>query len=130
METLGAFVRRIRIEKRLSCKDVEKRSARYGRAISGAYVNRIENQDKLNPTPDRLVALAKGLGIPPQELLARAAGVVSSNRAGEDLHFITVFNELSAKRQADVMKIVDMWHSEECRVSRAVTLIPNTERKK
>ena len=119
MESLGAFIRRIRIEKRLSCKDVEKRSARFGKRISGSYINRIENQDKLNPTPDRLVALAKGLGIPPQELLARAAGLVSSNIAGEDLHFISVFKELSPKRKADVVKIVDMWHSEAVSVDKS-----------
>ena len=62
-ETLGAFVRRIRTEKNLSCADVSKRSARQPqRRIAASYVNRIENDSKLCPTANRLKALADGLG--------------------------------------------------------------------
>src|SRR5262247_1702357 len=46
-ETLSDYVRRIRNEKRLSCKDIEKQSARFGKPIAGSYVNRIENNPAL-----------------------------------------------------------------------------------
>ncbi len=88
MKALGDFVRRTRIQKRLSCKDVEKRSARYGTPISGAYVNRIENFDKLNPTAEKLVALADGLGVPREELLALAAGILPSDKTSDELHLV------------------------------------------
>ena len=74
-ETLSDYVRRIRIEKRLSCKDIEKQSARFGKRIAGSYVNRIENNPKLNPTAVALKALANGLGVPVPELMARPLGL-------------------------------------------------------
>jgi transcriptional regulator with XRE-family HTH domain len=113
-ETFGDFIRRIRTEKNLSCADVERRSARFGKPIAGSYINRIENDPKLRPTADRLRALANGLGVPIEELLLRAVGVgPSGTNPSDELHLITAFRELSAQRKADVLGIVDMWHSEE-----------------
>ena len=108
-ESLGDFIRRIRREKNLSCADVSKRSAR---RISGSYINRIENKPKLRPSPDRLVALAAGLGVPAEELFARAIGVVPSGDSTKELELLARFRKLSPKRKADVLKIVDMWYSQ------------------
>ena len=63
-ETLSAFVHRIRTEKRLSCADVSKQSARFGKRIAASYINRLENHSDLKLTADRLRALANGLGVP------------------------------------------------------------------
>ena len=112
-ESFGDFIRRIRNEKGLSCKEVEKQSARFGKPISGSYINRIENQPTLRPTADRLMALANGLGIPVEELLARAVGVAPSNDSSHEFQLLTRFKKLSAERRADVLKIVDMWYSEQ-----------------
>jgi transcriptional regulator with XRE-family HTH domain len=111
VEPLKDFIRRIRMQKRMSCKDIEKRSAQYGKRISGSYVNRIENHADLNPTADRLIALADGLGVPRQELLARAAGLVPPETTSDEFHFIMMFKNLSPERQSDVLHILDMWHS-------------------
>ena len=111
-ETFGDFIRRFRNEKGLSCADVSKRSARFGKPIAASYINRIENNVMLRPTADRLMALANGLGIPIEELLARAVGVVPSNDCHE-FELLTRFKKLSAERRADVLKIVDMWYSEQ-----------------
>ena len=79
-ESLGAFVRRIRREKNLSCADVSKRSTRKGqRRIAASYINRIENNPKLSVTTDRLKALADGLDVPADELLARSVGLIQSD---------------------------------------------------
>ena len=112
-EPLGDFVRRIRNEKGLSLEDVSKQSSRFGKRITASYVSRIENHPKLKPTADRLRALAHGLGVPVEELLARATGLVASGGKSDELQLVTRFRELSSERRADVLKIVDLWHSEE-----------------
>ena len=71
MEDLADYVRRIRREKGLSLKDVVLRSE--GR-ISNGYVSQIENRYYINPTRDKLIALAKGLGVTEDEIFAVARG--------------------------------------------------------
>ena len=114
-EPLGDFVSRIRNEKGLSCSDVSKQSGRFGKPITASYVNRIENKRIKNPSPDRLRALAHGLGIPAEDLLARAAGLVASGGQSEEHHLVTRFRELSPDRRVVVLNIVDMFHSEQSR---------------
>ena len=80
-ETLGAYVRRVRKEKRLSCADVSDRSARFGKRISASYINRIENHPNLKVTADRLKALAHGLDVPADELLARLQAQLTATPA-------------------------------------------------
>ena len=111
-ERLGEFVRRIRNEKGLSLIDVSKQSARFGRRISGSYVNRIERNPKLRVTPDKLKALAHGLGLPVEEMLAHAVKRMSRDEA-DALSLATRFRELSPKRKSDVCSIIQLWHSED-----------------
>jgi transcriptional regulator with XRE-family HTH domain len=113
-ESFGDFVRRTRKYKNLSLADVSKQSADFGKRISASYINRIENNLQ-RPTPDRLTALANGLGVPVQELLARAIGVTPSGESSDELHLLTRFRELSPERKSDVLQIVDMWYSQESR---------------
>ena len=112
-EPLGDFISRIRNEKGLSCADVSKQSARFGKPIAASYVNRIENGHIKNPSTGRLRALAHGLDIPAEDLLARAAGLVTPSDKSEELRLVRRFRELSAERRDDVLKIVDMWYSEQ-----------------
>lgn len=112
-ETLSDFVRRIRRQKHLSCADVSRQSARYGKRIAGSYVNRIENDPTLNPTAVALKALANGLGVPVFELMERAFGIASyGERSTDELRLMTRFRELSGERKDDVLKLVDLWYSE------------------
>ena len=113
-ERLGEFVRRIRKEKNLSLQAVSRQSARFGQKITGSYINRIENEPRRKVTADRLTALANGLGIPAEELLARAAGLIAPGGKSEgEVRLLSMFKELSPERKADVLKMVDLWHSEE-----------------
>ena len=113
-ESLGAFVRRIRTEKNMSCQDVSKRSARKGKRIAGSYVNRIENDPDLSPSADRLKALADGLGVPVDEVFARAVGVTPlSERDSDEVLFLTKFRKLSRRRQRDVVMLIDALHAQE-----------------
>jgi len=113
LESLGDFVQQTRQEKGLSCKDVEKRSARFGKPIAGSYVNRIENNPALHPTAVALKALAYGLGVPPTEVLARAAGLVDPGAKTEELQLLSRFRELSPEKRDLVLDIVDMLYSKE-----------------
>ena len=113
-ESFADFIRRTRKAKGMSCKDVEKQSARHGKRIAGSYVNRLENSHKISPTTELLIALANGLGVPIEEVLARAADILTFGAKSDDeLHLITTFRALSKKHKAVVLQIVDMWHSEE-----------------
>ena len=114
LESLGDFVRRVRRDKNLSCADVEKRSARFGPRIAGSYINRIENNPHLRPSVDRLKALAYGLNIPVEELLARAAGLVPSDSDSNDVfRLVARFRALSAERKDDVLRIIDVWYQKD-----------------
>jgi transcriptional regulator with XRE-family HTH domain len=106
-ERLGDFVRRIRTEKGLSPADVSKRSAVFGARIAASDINRIERNHKLSPMPDRLRALAHGLGLPVDELFARAASTMRPDEADE-LRLLARYRELSAKRKADFRKIIEI----------------------
>jgi len=112
-ESLGDFVRRIRTEKNLSCRDVSNQSARFGKRISGSYINRIENEPKLRPTADRLRALAHGLSVPAEELFALAIGYAPEGETPEEIELITRFRELSPQRRDDLLSLVDMYYQKE-----------------
>jgi transcriptional regulator with XRE-family HTH domain len=111
----GDFVQRTRQEKGLSCKDVEKRSARFGKRIAGSYVNRIENEPALNPTGVALKALAYGLGVPPEEVFLRAVGLIDSGDKSGSVQLLSRFKELSSEKRSLVLDIVDMLYSKEFR---------------
>jgi len=123
-ETFGDFVRRTRREKNLSCADVSKRSASFGKPITGSYVNRIENNPKLNPSVDRLAALAHGLDIPVEDLLARAIRVAPLSEASDDeLCLLARFRNLSPRRRMDVLMFIDLLYTQRTNLTslRAVT---------
>ena len=109
----GDFVQQTRQEKSLSCKDVEKRSARFGKPIAGSYVNRIENNPALNPTAAALKALAYGLGVPPAEVFLRAVGLVESGVKSEEAQLLSRFRELSPEKRGLVLDMVDLLYSKE-----------------
>jgi transcriptional regulator with XRE-family HTH domain len=69
---LAKFVRDKRVLKKLSASDVERNSC--GR-ISDAYVLRIESGNVANVSPEKLDALADGLGIPADEIYRIARGL-------------------------------------------------------
>ena len=70
--SLAEFVKKKRAEMRLSTTDVERRS---GGRISDSYISRIENGHIHNVSPNKLDALAEGLGVPVDELYRVARGL-------------------------------------------------------
>jgi transcriptional regulator with XRE-family HTH domain len=112
-KAFGDFVQQTRQEKSLSCKDVEKRSARFGKPIAGSYVNRIENNPALHPTAVALKALAYGLGVPPAEVFLRAVGLVEPGVESEEVQLLSRFRELSPEQRSFILDLVDMLYSKE-----------------
>jgi Helix-turn-helix. len=112
-ETLADYVGRIRRERGLSLADVERQSARGGQKIAGGYVNRIENGLAKRVSPDRLQALARGLGVPVDGLWAVVSGQApgEANKADE-ARLLAMFRELPAGRRKDVLRILETLHSE------------------
>src|SRR5262245_3938119 len=63
--TLAAYVEATRQAKSLTLMDIEENS---NGKISNAYVSRIENGLVTKLSPDKVVALASGLRVPPHEV--------------------------------------------------------------
>lgn len=113
IETFGDFIRRTRRQKNLSCADVSKRSARFGKRIAGSYVNRIENDPTLNPTAVALKALANGLGVPAEELFARVVGFDPEAESSMEIELLARFRELSPEHRDDLLSLADMWYQKD-----------------
>lgn len=104
-ENLSDYVRRIRAEKGLSTVDVETQS---GSRISDSYVTRIENGYVKNVSPEKLQALAKGLGISEEEIFAVALGkTMSGDLQLEELRLLEYFRTLPADRQEDALALLE-----------------------
>src|SRR5919206_2156312 len=73
IEDLADYLRRVRNEKGMSQRDVEIKS---GNRISKGYIGQIENREVLghSVTPQKLQALAVGLGVSEDEVFAVARG--------------------------------------------------------
>lgn len=114
LEDLADFVRRARNEKGLSLRDVENKS---GGAISKGYVGQIENRSVLGQsvTPQKLRALARGLGVSEDEVFAKARGKSLSAPEAFDSEVYVMFrgfDELSDEDKADLLGTVRMLAAE------------------
>jgi transcriptional regulator with XRE-family HTH domain len=100
-ESLADFVRRVRNERGLSLLDVERQSARTGEKIAGSYVSRIENGLSANPSKNKLMALARGLGVSNEELFAVVRGMESAAPTVDvaEMKLLLSFRELPAEAQ-------------------------------
>lgn len=65
-----------------------------------------------NPSIDKLIGLAFGLGVPLEELLSVASGKPLQGREAQEIRLIVMFRELPAERRDDVMNHVRMLHKQ------------------
>ena len=99
--SLADYVRRIRNEKDLSLAQVSAQS--HGR-IGKTHINRIENGTVNRVSLTKLRALALGLGIPEDDLIAVAQGKPQRTEATKnETKLLSYFRQLSANRQEDVL---------------------------
>lgn len=105
-EDLADFVRRSRSERRLSQRDVELKS---GGEISKGYIGQIENRTVLghSVTPQKLQALARGLGVSEEEIFAIARGkAASGDLTLEELRILEGFRALNEERREIALNIM------------------------
>lgn len=111
-EDLADYVRRIRQEKGLSVQEVENIARRAGHKISRSYVSQIENRYILSVTAAKLQALAKGLGVPEDEVFAVARGKNPAEESDfKKWKFASLFDEaeqLSPEQMAKFEIIMEM----------------------
>lgn len=106
-EKLADFVRRTRNEKGLSTPDVERLS---NFSITDGYVSRIENDGVKNVSPEKLSALAKGLGVTEEEVFAVARGKIPNKQLVTEERFELLrikFSELQGSNKAKAEVLVE-----------------------
>ena len=102
--SLADYVRRIRNEKDLSLAQVSAQS--HGR-IGKTHINRIENGTVNRVSLTKLRALALGLDVPEDDLIAVAQGKPPRTEATKnEAKLLSYFRQLSANRQEDVLVIL------------------------
>ena len=107
-ESLADYVQRIRNKKNISTLKVEEQSK--GK-ITNSYVSKIENGYITNVSPEKLKALAKGLGVPEEEVFTVARGSKSKgSRLVEEI--ISYVSELSVARQKDILSFSKLFYEE------------------
>lgn len=115
-ETLSAYVRLKLIEKDLTTRDVQERSAAGGEKITQSYVSQIVSGTAKNLTLTKLRALARGLGVPIEEVISRAYGETDRNDlAFAQSRFADVyykFEELSDESKQKVLYLLEILDSE------------------
>src|SRR6267378_2477645 len=98
--SLPDYVRRVRHERNLSLATV---SARSGGRIGKTHINRIENGLIKSVSLGKLRALALGLGVPEDEVVAVAQGKFPrSESKADEARLMNYFRHLSAERRQDV----------------------------
>jgi transcriptional regulator with XRE-family HTH domain len=108
VEELADYVKRIRKAQGWSLNEVARRS---GGGISNGYISQIENRYYINPTRDKLIALAKGLGVTEAEIFAVATRQPideGSRRTEEHLRLIEMFNDIPRQCQQDVLDLLEV----------------------
>lgn len=116
-ENLADFVRKIRNEKRLSTPDVERLS---NFEITDGYVSRIENSGVKNVSPEKLSALAKGLGVTEEEIFAIARGKNPNEQAKAEERFISLsvkFTELKGQNRERAEFLIEVLEREIARMA-------------
>lgn len=113
-EDLADYLRRVRNEKGLSQRDVEIKS---GNRISKGYIGQIENREVLghSVTPQKLQALAIGLGVSEDEIFAVARGKSLAAPEAFDSEIYVMFrgfDELSDEDKADLLGTIRMLAAE------------------
>jgi transcriptional regulator with XRE-family HTH domain len=105
-ENLSDFVRRIRAEKGLSTLDVERNSSN---RITDGYVSQIENGYVRNVSPEKLQALAKGLGVSEDEIFAVARGAKTvGDMPLDEVRMLQLYRELPPERKEDVLAHLEL----------------------
>ena len=79
-ETLGAFIRRERMEREIGLREMAKMIG-----VSPTYLSKVERDEFSPPAEDKVKAIAKIIGCDPDDLLARAAACPPMSRTSSSV---------------------------------------------
>jgi|ERR1041385_1805246 len=104
VQSLADYVRRTRLERNLSLSSV---SAKSRGQIGKTHINRIENGIVTRVSLAKLRALALGLSVPVEEILAVAQGNLPDvDSSANETTLLRYFRQLSVDRQNDLLIMV------------------------
>ena len=103
-ETLGEFVNRVMKQKGLTLRDVEERC---DKKITNSFISRVINGKVDNLMLESVLALAKGLGVNPHDILTAASGVSPESSTVDPLLLIDILQKLLTN--PIVIKVVQEW---------------------
>jgi hypothetical protein len=93
---LSEYVKRIMQEKNLGVRDVERNSAEAGMKIAASHISKVSTGVITNLTADKIVGLALGLKVDPQDLFAAISGHPVKEASSPQLkRFAAIINELA-----------------------------------
>lgn len=105
-EDLADYVRRIINERDLTLRQIEERS---GGAITHGYVSKILSRAVTNLSVDKLKALAKGLGIPGEEVFAVVRGETTSGElAFDELRLLELYRTLAPEKRLEAIAHLEL----------------------
>jgi transcriptional regulator with XRE-family HTH domain len=111
-ETLSDYVRLKLIQNDLTTRDVEERSSSGGEKITQSYVSQIVSGTAKNLTLTKLRALARGLGVPVEEVISRAyGGTYQDDPAFAESRFADLyykFEKLSDEHKQNILYLLDI----------------------
>jgi len=105
-EELSRYVKQVMSEKKLSLRDVQKRS---GDRITQGYVGALVKGKYGNPTIQKLKALARGLGVDEEEVFRAARGAARVEKAKEGCdpsEVLEVLDLMKAVAQNAIVKTI------------------------
>jgi|ERR1041385_2102595 transcriptional regulator with XRE-family HTH domain len=104
-EEFRFFVKRVREAAGLSTREVANRSTGL---ISHGYVSQIENGQVASDgiSPRRLLGLARGLGIPIDEVVAAALGLARTELAANQARLMGFFDTLPEEKQTEAIGLL------------------------
>lgn len=101
LDDLADYVRRVAYEKRLSYREIAKRT---GQRISHGTVSDIINRRSKDIKAETLKALAAGLGVTEEEIFAIARGKSTSGElAFDELRMLELYRKLSPEKRIEAI---------------------------
>ncbi|MHA1227402.1 MAG: helix-turn-helix domain-containing protein [Candidatus Hodarchaeales archaeon] len=110
-ETLGRYLKRVRKERKLTLRVVEKRTG-----ISNAYLSQVENGKILKPSPSILYKLAECYGVSYEKLMQLAgyplpAISVKMEKMEPSFRLDSSFDDLTEEEKKRVLEYIEFLKS-------------------
>ncbi len=109
-ETLGQYLRRLRLKRNLGLIEVAERSPQHPESqhISHSYLSQLETSHATNPSSERLVSLARILDVPAEWLIEKAGlnPAVLPNDAADETSLSRQVARRAAKLDSQEAQIV------------------------